>query len=41
MGKIIKIVVLVFVIGLVAYLLFLPIEITRKKPEKFTPIRIY
>jgi len=41
MGKIIKIVVLVFVIGLVIYLLFLPIEISRKKPEKFTPIRIY
>jgi hypothetical protein len=41
MGKIIKIIVLVFVIGLVVYFLFLPIEISRKKPEKFTPVRIY
>jgi len=41
MGKIIKIIVLVFVMGLVIYLLFLPIEISRKKPEKFTPVRIY
>jgi hypothetical protein len=37
----IKIIVLVFIIGLVVYLLFLPIEISRKKPEKFTPVRIY
>jgi hypothetical protein len=41
MSKIIKIIFLVFVIGLVAYLLFLPIEISREKPEKFTPVRIY
>jgi hypothetical protein len=41
MSKMIKIIVLVFIIGLVVYLLFLPIEITRKKPEKFTPVRIY
>jgi hypothetical protein len=41
MSKIIKIIVLVFVLGLVVYLLFLPVEITRKKPEKFTPVRIY
>jgi hypothetical protein len=41
MSKMIKIIVLVFVLGLVAYFLFLPIEISRKKPEKFTPVRIY
>jgi len=41
MSRIIKIIVLVFVISLVVYLLFLPIEISRKKPEKFTPVRIY
>jgi hypothetical protein len=41
MRKMIKIIVLVFIIGLVVYLLFLPIEISRKRPEKFTPVRIY
>jgi len=41
MSKMIKIIVLVFIIGLVVYFLFLPIEISRKKPEKFTPVRIY
>jgi hypothetical protein len=41
MRKMIKIIVLVFIIGLVVYFLFLPIEISRKKPEKFTPVRIY
>jgi hypothetical protein len=41
MSKMIKIIVLVFVLVLVIYLLFLPIEISRKKPEKFTPVRIY
>jgi hypothetical protein len=41
MSKMIKIIAFVFVIGLVVYLLFLPIEISRKKPEKFTPVRIY
>jgi uncharacterized protein YqfA (UPF0365 family) len=42
MSKIIKIIVLVFImIVLVVYLLFLPIEISRKKPAKITPIRIY
>jgi len=41
MNKIIKIIVLVFVGGLVFYLLFLPIELSRKRPEKFTPVRIY
>jgi hypothetical protein len=41
MSKMIKIIVLIFVLGLVVYLLFLPIEISRKKPEKFTPVRIY
>jgi hypothetical protein len=41
MSKIIKTIVSIFIIGLVVYLLFLPIEISRKKPEKFTPVRIY
>jgi len=41
MSKIIKIIVLVFILGLVVYFLFLPIDISRKKPEKVTPLRIY
>jgi len=41
MKKIIKIIILIFVLGLVVYLTFLPFEIWRKKPEKVSPIRIY
>jgi hypothetical protein len=41
MSKIIKIIVLIFVLGLMICFLFLPFEISRKMPEKYTPVRIY
>jgi hypothetical protein len=41
MKKIVNAIFIVLIIVLIIYLLFLPIQISRKKPQEFTPIRIY
>jgi hypothetical protein len=41
MDKITKVLIWLVVLGLIAYFIFLPIDITRKKPEKISPMRIY
>jgi uncharacterized membrane protein len=41
MDKIKRILIWLVVLGLIAYFIFLPIDITRKKPEKVSPVRAY
>jgi hypothetical protein len=41
MNKITKFLIWLVVLGLIAYFIFLPIDITRKKPEKVSPVRVY
>lgn len=40
-NKALKILGFVAIVILIIYFTFLPIEISRKKPEKFTPSRYY